>query len=437
MDPDDNDGSARNGLQDHPLRYALVNELHARPFAALNVPSHAVFLAIKLPKNAKMRDRARDRAHLIALLDRFGAPHPQPGATHYFGDLGRYRLKWEQHSEFVTYTLFAEGVYENPFDTSAFTAFPPDWLAEAPGARISSALIRVEPMPETEAGIDERLSAWFVSESLAVSRVADGCAVIAGDFRIDPGGHMRFAVFVRAGTTARRIGRIVQRLCELEVYKTMSLLALPMARGVSRRMVEFDAEVSALVRQVQGEDQPARATLDKLLALSTELEALMASHAYRFSATGAYAALVEERIQVMQEQRFQGRQTFREFMMRRFDPAIRTIRAAERQLEQMATRTKRAGDLLRTRVEVARSEQNQKLLASMDRRADLQLRLQKTVEGLSVVAIGYYSVNLAAYFLAPFAKGHGVEKPWLMAGLTPVVLLVLWIVIHRIRKRLE
>ncbi len=425
------------GLQDYPQRYELVNELHARPFPALSVPSHAVFLAVKLPHDAKSRDRDLDRAHLIALLDRFGAAHPQPGATHYFGTLGRFQLKWEQHSEFVTYTLFGDGIFDNPFDPKAFEAFPGDWLAQAPGARISSALIRVEPMPENDAEIDEKLPGWFVSESLAVSRVADGCAVIAGDFRIDPAGHMRFAVFARAGTSARRVGRIVQRLCELEVYKTMSLLALPMARGISKRMVDFDAEVSALVRHVKGDEQPARDTLDELLSLSTELEALMARHAYRFSATGAYSALVQERIDIMRETRYEGRQTFREFMMRRFDPAMRSIRAAASQLEQMATRTKRAGDLLRTRVEVARSEQNQKLLASMDRRVELQLRLQKTVEGLSVVAIGYYSVNLAAYFLAPIAKQYGIGKTYLMAGLTPVVLLLLWVILHRIRKHLE
>jgi len=425
------------GLEDHPLRYELVNELHARPFAALPVPSHAVFLAIKLPSDAKSRDREADRAHLIALLDRFGAAHPQPGATHYFGPLGRFQLKWEQHSEFVTYTLFGEGVCENPFDASAFDAFPADWLALAPGARISSALIRVEPMPTGKAEIDARLPGWFVSESLAVSRIADGCAVIAGDFRLDSAGHMRFAVFVEPGTSARRVGRIVQRLCELEVYRTMSLLALPVARGISRRMVDFDARVSELVRHVKGDEQPARDTLDELLTLSTQLEALMARHAYRFAATEAYSALVQERIDIIRETRFEGRQTFREFMMRRFDPAMRSIRAAARQLEQMATRTKRAGDLLRTRVEVARSEQNQKLLASMDRRVALQLRLQKTVEGLSVVAIGYYTVNLMSYFLAPFAKEYGVSKTWLMAGLTPVALLVLWAVSHRIRKHLE
>ena len=127
----------------------------------------------------------------------------------------------------------------------------------------------------------------------------------------------------------------------------------------------------------------------------------MAQSSFRFGATGAYEAIVNQRIEVLREDRFQGRQTFAEFMMRRFDPAMRTVKATERRLQTMAERAIRAGDLLRTRVDVERSAQNQKLLESMDKRADLQLRLQKTVEGLSVVAISYYAVNLVLYMVQP------------------------------------
>ncbi|MCB1405337.1 MAG: DUF3422 family protein, partial [Rhodobacteraceae bacterium] len=69
-------------------------------------------------------------------------------------------------------------------------------------------------------------------------------------------------------------------------------------------------------------------------------------------------------------------------------------------------------------VEVARSAQNQSLLQSMDRRADLQLRLQHTVEGLSVVAISYYAVGLMANLALPFAEPFGLEKTGVMALLT-------------------
>ncbi len=423
-------------IADHPLRYQLANELHARPFPSLGAPSRAAFLAIKQPINAVGRDRALDRAHLLALLDRHGASHPQPGATHWFGELGRYKLKWESHTEFVTYTLFGEGVAERPFDPATFDMFPDDWLAEAPGQRVTSALIRVEHMPD-EATLSARLDEWFVAESLAVSKVVDGAAVIAGDFRIDPGGHMRFAMFVEPGTNARRIGRIVQRLCEIETYKAMSMLGLARARSMSGRMGEIDGELTRLVGDMSTDAARPEETLRSLLAISSELENLIATSNFRFGATAAYEALVDQRVRVLREERHGGRQTFAEFMARRFDPAMRTVKSTEARLQALAQAAQRAGELLRTRVDVDRSAQNQLLLESMDRRADLQLRLQKTVEGFSVVAISYYALNLVAYLIYPLSEPTGLSKGMLTAILTPVVIGVVWLVIRRIRRAVE
>ena len=420
-------------LRDHDLRYALANELHARPFPTLTAPAHAAYLAIKRPADAAARDRSEDLAHLIDLLDRHGAPHPAPGATHWFGRLGRNELKWESHTEFVTYMLMGEGVAERPFDGATFDAFPADWLAAAPGVRVTSALIRVEGHPGEDT-IREKLAEWFVPESLAISRVIDDAAVIAGDFRIDPSGHLRFAVFARDETGERRVGRIVQRLCEIETYKSMSMLGLSRAREIGPQLGRIDGRLTDLMREMGGTDRPA-AVLAALIETSAEIETLLATTSFRFGATGAYEAIVNQRIAVLREERFGGRQTFGEFMMRRFDPAMRTVKAAERRLEQMGERASRAADLLRTRVDVEMSAGNRDLLASMDRRADAQLQLQKTVEGLSVVAISYYAVSLVGYALGPLAEKAGIERYWFLAGATPLVVLAVWLTVRRIRNR--
>lgn len=419
-------------IPDHPLRYALANELHARPFPSLKAPCFAAFLAVKREHDAAGRDRGADRAHLLALLDRYGAAHPQPGATHYSGKIGRYQLKWESHTEFVTYTLFGEGVMARPFDPAAFDVFPEDWLAQAPGVRVTSALIRVEERSEDDQ-IRAHLADWFVPESLAASWVLDREALVAGDFRIDEAGHMRFAVFTTPGIGKRRVGRIVQRICEIETYKSMSMLGLARARNLSGRLGEVDGELSRLVGEM-GAQTEADKTLNALLSIGAELEDLMAQSSFRFGATGAYEAIVNQRIEVLREERFGGRQTWAEFMMRRFDPAMRTVKAAERQLSSMAERAKRAGDLLRTRVDVERSAQNQALLESMDRRADMALRLQQTVEGLSVVAISYYALNICSYLLYPAAKAAGLSKALMTAGLTLPVVLFVWLMVRRIRR---
>ena len=424
-------------IPDHPLRYALVNELHARPFPSLAVPCHAVYVAVKEPVDAQNRDRSRDRAHLLDLLDRHGSTHPQPEATHFSGPIGRHELKWESHTEFVTYSAFGPGLSDRPFDPAEAQVFPADWLAAANGKRLCSVLIRVEPMPENEAEILARLEEWFVPESLAASRVVDGAAIVAGDFRIDPAGHMRFAVFVRPGTGERRVGRIVQRLCEIETYRSMSMLGLMRSRQLTARLNALDPKLSALVSGLEKTDRSPEAALHELLAISAELESLAVQFTFRFGATAAYEAIVSNRIEVLRETRINGRQTFAEFMMRRFDPAMRTVKSAEARLRSMAERAARAAELLRTRVDVERSAQNQALLESMDRRADLQLRLQHTVEGLSVVAISYYAVNLAAYLVAPLAEAWGLGKGVMTAVLTPPVLLSVWLLVRRIRRRMH
>lgn len=425
-----------SAIQDHPLRYQLANELHARPFPSLETPCTGVYLAIKRPKNAASRDRQADRDHLIMLLDRYGAPHPQPDATHYFGEIGRHWLKWEQHTEFVTYTVFTRKLSARPFDPADFEVFPDDWLTQAPGVRVTSAHVRIEPWTGQEE-IKRSIDDWFVPESLAVARVLDDAAVIAGDFRIDDAGHLRFAVFVAPETGARRIGRVVQRVCEIETYKALSMLGFARAKKMSNRMSEIDAELNALTEAMTSDDQPAEETLGALLSASAELENMGAQSSFRFGATGAYEGIVHDRVRVLREQRFEGKQLFSEFMLRRFDPAMRTVKATESRLAKMADRAMRAGELLRTRVDVERSAQNQKLLESMDRRADLALRLQETVEGLSVVAISYYAVSLASYLIYPLAGPLGLSKGLLTALLVLPVVLVVWLMIQRIKKRMH
>lgn len=216
---------------EHPLRYALVNELHARPSPRLEAPCTAVFLAIKEPQDAANRDRARDVEHLAEFCARNGAPRPDPQAGHYKTTVGRYKLRWESHTEFVTYAAFMRGLPQRPFDPSAGAVFPQDWQARAPGKRVAAVMIQVDFLPDDPREVLPRLEEWFAADSLASVWVLDEAAVVAGDFRIDPAGWMRFAVFVRPGTGSGRIGRIVQRLMELETYRAMSMLGLNRARS--------------------------------------------------------------------------------------------------------------------------------------------------------------------------------------------------------------
>ncbi|MGH1416640.1 MAG: DUF3422 family protein [Geminicoccales bacterium] len=263
-------------IEDHPLRYQLANELHARPFPALDVPCRAAYFALKPTEGAAGRDREAERAHLIDLLDRHGAPHPQPDATHYSGQLGRHQIKWESHTEFVTYTIFGFGVADRPFDGETFRMFPEDWLAKAPGVRVTSALLRVEAMPETPEAVSQKIDGWMVPESVAVAEVVDGDVIVSTDFRIDPAGHVRFACFVKPGVGAHRVGRVLQRLTEIETYKAMSMLGLGRARRLGKPLSDLDDELSDMMDAMTGERvRPAEEELTKLLRVAADIESLL------------------------------------------------------------------------------------------------------------------------------------------------------------------
>lgn len=421
-------------IDNHPQRFALSNELHARPFPTLTAPGTAVFLAIKKATGAMSRGENEDLNFLIALLDRFGAAHPQPGATHYQGMIGKHYLKWEQHTEFVTYLVYREGLSDRAFDPAEFEVFPEDWLAQSPGLRFTSALVRVEPRPRDEI-ILKKIKDWLVPESMAISSVLDESAVIAGDFRIDSAGHLRFALFAAPDAGPPRIGRVVQRLCEIETYKSMSMLGFSRAKAMSSEMGKIEPKLTGLIGEIS--DVQAEDALNELLEISARLEGLSAKASFRFGATHAYQAIVEQRISILREERFMSRQTFSEFMMRRYDPAMRTVIATEKRLHALADRAMRAGELLRTKVDVARSAQNQALLASMDKRADLALRLQETVEGLSVVAISYYAVSLAGYLFYPATELIGISKGLLLSLLTLPVVAAVWWMVRKIKARMH
>ncbi len=423
--------------KDHPQRYALVNELHARPSPRLQAPCHVVYLAFKEPRAAANRDRSRDVAHLADLAMRHGAPRPDTDQGHYAARLGRYELRWESHTEFVTYAAFAPGLPQRPFDPATAAIFPDDWQREAPGKRVAAVMIQVEILPENPDDITPKLAEWFTPDGMTAVWVQDENAIVAGDFRIDPAGWMRFAVFVRAGSGMGRVGRIIQRLLELETYRAMSMLGLGNARGLTQRLNALDPRLTAVVERMGDPASSAEESLNELLEISADLEMAATQQSFRFGATRAYEAIVMDRVASLRETRFQGRQTLSEFMTRRYAPAMRTAKSAEARVRTMIERTTRAGELLRTRVDVMRSAQNQEIMKRMDRRADLQLRLQHTVEGLSVVAISYYAVGLLGYALAPLAYAMGIDKGWLLAGLTPVAVFVVWWGLRRIKAHIH
>jgi uncharacterized membrane-anchored protein len=425
------------GIRDHPLRRVLTDEIHARPFARLVAPQRATHLALFSGEGAAEADCER----VAALCERFGAPPPTADDRHLMVDLGPLQLKWERHTEFSTFTFFQHAAspgfdpLATPFSAPAINQVPPDWLQSLPGELLVALHLEMESRESAQREVDD-LALLFGTDNFAGSLVSDGSAAVWMDFAIHDDGFGRILVHDR-NLRPLQAGRLVQRLCEIETYRTMSLLALPAARAHGGKLTiagERLTELTARLSEIAGLPDE-QILLGDLTRLSAEVEGIAAAVSYRFSAARAYHALVRRRVEELREERLKGLQTVNEFLERRLAPAMRTCEAVMDRLETLSARIARAGELLRTRVDVALEAQNSDVLRSMDRRAKMQLRLQQTVEGLSVAAISYYLVGLIGY-AAKAAKSAGFPvKVDVTTGIAiPIVVGIVSFAVWRLRR---
>jgi uncharacterized membrane-anchored protein len=390
---------------DHPQRLTLADEVHARPPEPIGVPARVSYVAVLVDAEA----REHEWKHLQALCRRHNVAAPLPDDTHFRATLGAVRLKWERHGEFSGYTFSVEGLSEAPFDSMPAHQLTAGWLAGIPGRTIAAVHAEVQPgglVPPDAAALAQR----FGSQ-----------AVVGG------------------GLAEAQTGRMLQRLFEIEVYRVLALLALPIARRQSPRIVAIETALATLTdgmaRESKDDDE---SLLHELMRLAAEVESGIAASQFRFGACEAYHGLVLRRIAELRESRIAGLQTIEEFMSRRLAPAVATCANVAQRLKGLADRIGQTSALLATRVGIAREHQNQALLASMDRRAKLQLRLQQTVEGLSVAAIVYYAAGLVGY-LAKAARSAGLRiEPDLAVGISiPLVAAAMLWSLRRMRRRLK
>ncbi len=418
---------------DHPARLALSEEVHARPPQPLDTPCRVTHIAVLTAHE----DRARERLHIADLCRHFRVTPPAEDTGYFCARLGAIRFTWERHGEFSGFTMMTPGCSPRPFTEPVTTLLPVGWLATLPGATIAAA--HAELMPAEEPPMDAAaLAAHFDGATVVGGPVSDGAGYAYTDFRIHADGFARFVVCDHHFTDGQA-GRTVQRLFEIEAYRMLALLAFPLARELAPRMAAIEASLVMLTAQIAAEGGQDEALLHDLTRLAAEIEQGLSTSEFRFGACRAYHQLVTSRIQELRETRLPGVQPIGEFMARRLTPAVATCASTSLRLHGLSDRVAQASALLSTRVDIARAGQNQALLASMDRRAKLQLRLQQTVEGLSVAAIVYYVVGLIGY-LAKAGKASGLValQPDLWVGVSiPVVAGVVFLALRRARRALH
>jgi uncharacterized membrane-anchored protein len=425
----------------HAQRIPLAAEIHSRPFLRLEAPEAITHLAVYRATETGPRSTHGPSQHalLAQLCGHFGVAAPNVTANHFYHDFGRFRLKWECHTEFATYT-FTERIPQGLPVAQAFARvplahLPQSWLLGLHGHLMSAAHAVLERGAADPAALQDS----FEGSMLVGSRVMQGGEVWT-DFAIQADGFSRF-VLRDVDMRAQQAGRLAQRVMEIETYRMMALLGLPAARAVSAALDDIEAELATLAERMVDGEAPAGSEQDLLEQITRQaarLEKLSLDNGYRFSASKAYHRLVKARIEELRESRIEGAPTVEEFMDRRLTPAMNTCEAVAARQEALGRRIANVNDLLRTRVGIVQEMQNRQILQSMDRRAAQQLRLQQAVEGLSVAAISYYVIGLLGY-AGKAIKGLGVPlNPDVATGaLVPVVALAVWLSLRRMHKRMH
>jgi uncharacterized membrane-anchored protein len=431
----------------HALRVPLAAEVHSRPFLHLHGPEAITHLAVYAGNGspAGSVNSSLQHAFLAALCGHFGVAAPAAEAKFFFHDFGRFRLKWECHTEFATYTFSQRQdvapEIEQAFERMPLQQVPQQWLASLDGKIMVATHVVLDGSDTPVQDYGRRLRRVFEGNALVASRVLHD-AELWTDFLIQADGFSRLVVR-DVGLMEQQAGRLVQRVLEIETYRMMCLLGLPHAQLATPLLNAIEGELAALTAAMvatddsQGENNPddEQALLGQITRLAARLEKLAVDDSYRFSASQAYFRLVRSRIDELREERMEGFPTVGEFMDRRLTPAVNTCAAIASRQEALARRIAQTNDLLRTRVGIVQEQQNRKILQSMNRRAAQQLKLQQAVEGLSVVAISYYMIGLLGY-AGKAAKAAGLPiNPDIATGLlVPLVLGAVWLGMRRVHR---
>ncbi len=426
---------------DDPLRTTLHNEVHARPPAHVRLPALIVNVAVL---NAGV-SREQECEHLRQLPGQQALPLDRLNGNFLRLRLRDFTVKWERHTEFTRYSI-VQALPEQAFlgarepELMSAPAVAPEWLRGIPGRTVAAIqLAMVAADLSDEPALMAQAQAWFGGRPLVASQLGNnGHSWALTEFQIGADGFERMLLIARPGTSELRAGRSSHRLLELEIYRLMALRGLPVAKQLAPMLAESESALADITARLENKSASDQQLLDTLVSLAARVERATAEHVFRFSATRAYDSLVGQRIIELREKAIPGTQTLGEFMQRRLSPAIATVAATAQRLASLSERVSRTSALLRTRVDIASEAQNQLLLEKLTRGQELQLRLQATVEGLSIAAISYYVISLLLYGgKAAKAAGAPINPEALAGALIPLVLWVVWRNIRSIHAKLH
>lgn len=404
----------------HPLRSSVVAEVHARPFQRLPAPLGLIHISAvhEAGEEALLYPEITKLASLLSI----DVPESEQGF--FFASNDEFALRFENHNEFYSLTLYQ-------FGRDIIPRLPFGWDSSLPGLLLNGVEVVMTP-PQDD--FDQYASQFFQNGQINGAFVMGNKASVRTDFKPHPdSGYVRVVV-EDLGLQPQQAGRLLQRITEVETYRHLALLALPLAQQMMPKITQLDQRLANLVAEIDSRD-PAD-LLQELMELAVEVEGLLAKSANRFSAADAYFSLVTRRITELRENRIEGIQYLAQFMDRRLDPAMRTCRAAGQRIERLSKRIARTTNLIRSQVELAVEQQNRDLLEGLNVRARRQLKMQAKLESFTIIVVTYYAFDLIERSVRNTVSQDAMLDQllfWLSVSV-PLIAGVLWWYVRRLLK---
>ncbi len=418
------------------LAKQLNNELHARPDMQLSSPAR-ICQFLKLTGEV---DADRERQIFASMCEKAGQSIPAESGRFHIAQAGPATIKWEQHTEATSYTVAVPGNSTPLFSQSAESFLPGEFSQHLQQGLLAS--VQIEVVPESSlAGEDgyHLAAGLFGSETIVGGWMSDRFASVWTSFHQDRQGFIRFLI-IDHGISDSRLGRLIHRLVNIESYRMLALLGLPVARDVMRAANDLESDLDDVISRLAanpGTDEQEE-LLVSLTDIAAQAEHIAATSAYRFAASKAYGRIVKERFVEVREEIQHNAERITVFLSKRLGPAMRTCEAAELRIQTISDRISRTVRLLNTRVDIVNRKQTQEMLVSMERQARMQVQLQMAVEGFSIVAISYYGTGLLGYLLKSAQKLGVPVDVTLIQGLSlPLVAVIAWTGLRLAKRKLK
>lgn len=406
----------RSTPSDHPLRLSLSEIMHDRCIPLSGAPARVRQWVIV------HETEDEDQFELWFANKRVDRNDHRPGRA--VGEADDCVAIWERHNEFSTITAIRQGrAARTPIAVSS-------WLQDLPGRIFRS----VEILVGAQCDFDWEKESRFNPSRLVSSFVFDGAARIWSDFTIQDNGSGRILV-ENINLQNDEVARLVQSLIEIGNYRKLALLGFPVACDLMPWITSIEVDHKCITERHHSGHADSSEILEKLSALVTKVEFKAGAARFRLGATSSYHLLTTDRLRALRETRIPGYSTLSEFVERRLLPAMRTCEIAQQRLESLSDRLNRTASLLSLEQTTELNRRNQSILASLNNRSALQLRLQSLVEGFSVFAISYYVISIVEKFVLPLGNYFGFGQSEILTAILVVpVTFATWMALAVIKR---